>query len=78
MTGGAGSRINATKVTGTAAVPAGKVSFYFDSTTLIGYGRLAQPGFVDPYWSPVTVVPAGLDRFDVKDDPTRPVISFTP
>jgi hypothetical protein len=67
-------QINATKVTGTVNVPAGKTTFYFDTATLIGYARLAQPGFVGPYWAPITVQPAGLDRFDVVDDPSRPVV----
>jgi hypothetical protein len=52
-------QINATKVTGTKSVPAGKITFYFNAATLIGYGRLAQDGFVRPYWSPITVQPAG-------------------
>jgi hypothetical protein len=47
------------------------VTFYFDTSTLLGYGRLASPGFVDPYWAPITVVAAGLDRFDVNNDPNR-------
>ena len=37
------------------------------------FGHMAQPGFVDPYWAPIKVQPAGLDRFDVVDDPSRPL-----
>ena len=40
------------QVTGTDAVPAGKVSFYFDVISLRGYGQLAQPHYINPEWCP--------------------------
>lgn len=72
-----GDQLNATKITGTSAVPAGKVSFYFrwqDATTGVGFGQMAQPNYVAPYWTPVTVstVSGDPDSFVVQDDPTRP------
>ena len=38
------------QVTGTDAVPAGKVSFYFDVISLRGYGQMALPHYANPYW----------------------------
>ena len=48
-------------------------TFALRVTRGISFGHLAQPGFVDPYWAPIKVQPAGLDRFDVVDDPSRPL-----
>lgn len=74
-----GSQWNATKKTGTSAVPAGKVSFFFDldpsgATKMAGWAHMAQPGFVDPYWVPVFIEPGDSpDAFTVTDDMSRPV-----
>jgi hypothetical protein len=68
-----GATVNLTKITGTAAVPAGKVSVYFDTSSYPGkgYATMAQPGFVNPYYPAVLVTTDGPDRLIVSPDPSR-------
>lgn len=71
-----GFQFNATKVTGTAAVPAGKTSFYFRDSpnadgTYSGYGQMAQSGYVNPYWTGVLLTIIDDDSFSVTQDPAH-------